>query len=72
VWPSALEHDADRTITTEDGFAALPDGAQELLDARAAARTAKDFAASDRLRDELAALGVAVKDTPGGQEWSPV
>ena len=50
---------------------ALPDGAQELLDARAAARAAKDFAASDRLRDELAALGVAVKDTPAGQEWAP-
>ena len=52
--------------------ATLPAGAQELLDARAAARAAKDFAASDRLRDELAGLGVAVKDTPAGQEWSPV
>ena len=52
--------------------AALPAGAQELLDARAAARAAKDFAASDRLRDELAGRGVAVKDTPAGQEWSPV
>jgi cysteinyl-tRNA synthetase len=50
--------------------AALPAGAQELLDQRAAARTGKDFAASDRLRDELAALGVAVKDTPAGQEWT--
>jgi cysteinyl-tRNA synthetase len=50
--------------------AALPAGAQELLDSRAAARAAKDFAASDRLRDELAARGVAVKDTPAGQEWS--
>jgi cysteinyl-tRNA synthetase len=50
--------------------AALPAGAQELLDARAAARAAKDFAASDRLRDELAGLGVAVKDTPAGQEWT--
>jgi len=50
--------------------APLPDGAQGLLDARAAARAGKDFAASDRLRDELAALGVAVRDTPGGQEWS--
>jgi cysteinyl-tRNA synthetase len=28
-------------------------------------------AASDRLRDELLALGVAVRDTPAGQEWSP-
>jgi cysteinyl-tRNA synthetase len=50
--------------------AALPPGAQALLDERAAVRAAKDFAASDRLRDELAALGVAVKDTPDGQEWS--
>jgi cysteinyl-tRNA synthetase len=50
--------------------AALPAGAAELLDARATARAAKDFAASDRLRDELAALGVAVKDTPAGQEWT--
>jgi cysteinyl-tRNA synthetase len=50
--------------------AALPAGAQQLLDERAAARAAKDFAASDRLRDELAALGVAVKDTPAGQEWT--
>ncbi|MCA1656426.1 MAG: cysteine--tRNA ligase, partial [Actinobacteria bacterium] len=50
--------------------AAVPAGAQELLDVRAAARAAKDFAASDRLRDELAALGVQVMDTPAGQEWT--
>jgi cysteinyl-tRNA synthetase len=50
--------------------AALPDGAAALLDERAAARAAKDYAASDRLRDELARRGVAVKDTPSGQEWS--
>ena len=31
--------------------------------------TAKDWAASDRLRDELAALGVRVTDTPQGQTW---
>jgi cysteinyl-tRNA synthetase len=49
----------------------LPEGAQALLDERAAARATRDFAASDRLRDDLAALGVAVRDTAGGQEWSP-
>ena len=48
----------------------LPEGAKDLLDARAAARAAKDFAASDRLRDELAALGVTVTDTPAGQTWT--
>jgi cysteinyl-tRNA synthetase len=48
----------------------LPDGAAELLDARAKARTARDWPASDRLRDQLAALGVAVADTPDGQQWT--
>jgi cysteinyl-tRNA synthetase len=48
--------------------APLPEGAAELLERRAAARAARDFGASDALRDELAALGVEVRDTPAGQE----
>ena len=47
--------------------APLPDGAAELLERRAAARAARDWAASDSLRDELAAIGVDVRDTPTGQ-----
>src|SRR5207248_10171585 len=47
--------------------AALPDGAAELLVARERARAGKDFRRSDQLRDELAALGVDVIDTPAGQ-----
>lgn len=39
-----------------------------LAEARAAARAARDFAESDRLRDAIAALGYAVRDTPQGQE----
>jgi len=50
--------------------AALPAGTQSLLDERSAARAGKDFAGSDRLRDELAALGVVVQDTKDGQTWS--
>ena len=50
--------------------AALPAGARELLDSRAQARSDKDFSASDRLRDQLATLGVTVKDTKAGQEWT--
>jgi cysteinyl-tRNA synthetase len=42
---------------------------EQLLAARAEARKNKDFARSDELRDEIAALGVTVKDTPAGQEW---
>ena len=37
---------------------------------RAAARQRKDFAAADRVRDSLAAAGVAVEDTPAGPRWT--
>jgi cysteinyl-tRNA synthetase len=40
---------------------------QRLVDARAAARIAKNWAESDRLRDELAAADVIVEDKPGGK-----
>jgi cysteinyl-tRNA synthetase len=38
----------------------------ELAERRAQARAARDFEASDRLRDELAALGWQMRDEPGG------
>ena len=44
-------------------------GRRALLAARLAARAAKDWAESDRLRDELAALGVEVKDSKDGTSW---
>ena len=47
----------------------LPPAAAALLEARAAARAARDWAGSDRLRDELADLGIAVEDTRDGQRW---
>jgi len=40
-----------------------------LLAERAEARAAKDFARSDAARDELAAMGVEVRDTPSGAVW---
>jgi cysteinyl-tRNA synthetase len=46
--------------------------AQELLAAREEARAARDFAAADRLRDELRALGWEVRDSPAGPELLPV
>ncbi|MEW9529200.1 cysteine--tRNA ligase [Microbispora sp. NPDC049125] len=48
----------------------LPAGAGELLEQRERARSAADWAASDRIRDELADLGVKVADTPDGQTWA--
>jgi cyanophycinase-like exopeptidase len=41
-----------------------------LLERRAAARSARDFATADALRDRLAAAGVEVRDGPSGVEWS--
>ena len=54
------------TAPAED---ALEPDLQALLDERAAARASRDWAASDRLRDELLARGVAVEDTRDGQRW---
>jgi cysteinyl-tRNA synthetase len=42
---------------------------QQLIDARVAARKAKNFAESDRIRDELAAMGVVLKDSKDGTTW---
>src|SRR3954451_9749127 len=40
-----------------------------ILAAREAARARKDYAEADRIRDALAAAGVAVEDTAAGQRW---
>jgi len=40
-----------------------------LIEARALARKAKNFAESDRIRDELAAMGVVLKDSKEGTTW---
>jgi cysteinyl-tRNA synthetase len=40
---------------------------ERLIEARAAARKAKNFKESDRIRDALAAAGVLLEDQPGGK-----
>ena len=52
----------DKEPETED----IPAEITELAEARAAARKAKNFAESDRLRDEIAAKGYIIEDAPGG------
>ena len=60
------------------GFAVIPeDGAEDpevtaLLLARRDAKKAKDFAGADRIRDELAARGIALTDIPNGVKWKKV
>ncbi len=50
------------------GKTVIPDDVQKLLDARATARANKNWAESDRLRDEVRKLGWEIEDTAGGQE----
>ena len=46
----------------------IPDDVKELVNQRAEAKKAKDFAKADAIRDQLKALGWMVKDTPAGPE----
>jgi cysteinyl-tRNA synthetase len=67
----AALRDLDRVlgVLAEPTVESLDADLQALLDARAAARAARDWQESDRLRDVLADRGVAVEDTRDGQRW---
>ena len=56
--------DSSSSAETLDGLISLA------LEQRQAARARKDFAASDAIRDQLAALGVVIEDTASGTRWS--
>jgi cysteinyl-tRNA synthetase len=46
-----------------------PGQVERLLAERSAARARRDFATADRIRDELAARGIALEDGPEGTSW---
>ncbi|MDE5731848.1 MAG: cysteine--tRNA ligase, partial [Bacteroidales bacterium] len=41
-----------------------------VIEQRKAAKAAKDWATSDRIRDDLKAIGISIKDTKDGVEWT--
>ncbi len=65
IWADLfLGLDLDRAPITVE----IPAEVYELVEKRNEARAAKDWAASDILRDQISALGFAVKDTANGTE----
>ena len=67
VWEEALAAQAAAEITRPP----LPAEVAALVEARQAARVRRDWAAADDLRQQIAALGWSVLDTPGGPQLDP-
>ena len=65
-WDDFLGLDLGRDVTTRDQ---LPPGASEKIEARERARGDRDWASADRIRAELAEIGIEVIDTPQGTRW---
>ena len=65
-----LQHDAETWF--KRGGAKEIDGAvvDALLEERRAARAARNFTRADEIRDELAAMNVAIEDSAQGTRWS--
>ncbi len=53
----------------KDDGADLDAEIQQLIDQRQAARKERNFAEADRIRDDLAARGIILEDTPQGVKW---
>ena len=66
-----LEGSSDQGLTTNDTKQKAFGGAIDLLlNIRLQAKQNKDWATSDKIRNELTALGFQIKDTKDGFEWS--
>jgi len=63
-WSSAASNGTDEAMPALDALV------KDRLDARAAARAARDFTSADQIRDQLTAAGIVVEDTASGARWS--
>ncbi len=60
----------DLSVSTDDAEASAGPFIQLLVDLRSDLRADRQFDQADRIRDELADLGVTLEDTPAGTEWT--
>jgi cysteinyl-tRNA synthetase len=60
---------SQRLASALDEAAVDPEWVEKIIAERAAARAGKNWKESDRLRDELARLGVVLKDSKDGTAW---
>ena len=56
-------------LVEKEDEASLDTEIEALIEARQAARKERNFAEADRIRDELAAQGIILEDTPQGVKW---
>jgi cysteinyl-tRNA synthetase len=64
IWPG------DWAAAPATDHAVIDSLVRAVLDQRQAARERRDYAAADTIRDQLAAAGVLVEDTPDGPRWT--
>ncbi|MFA5943671.1 MAG: cysteine--tRNA ligase [Candidatus Thermoplasmatota archaeon] len=67
--PEAVRKAASALSIPLDGADTDADALAKFVEARAAARAAKDWKRSDAIRDAAKAAGYLIEDTPAGQRW---
>ena len=69
---SRAEAEREKDNGSDGASAELAAYVEEMIEARRAAKKAKNFAEADRIRDELLARGIALVDTREGTKWNLV